>query len=369
MAGTVKRRTWTAPDGSTKTAWRARYRDEFGREHSAQRTTRAAAQAWLDEQTSHIVTGTWADPRKGRQAFGAFATAWAERQNWETSTRTSFAQTMRTVPFDDMPLGKIRRSHVERWLRDEAEKYAATTVHTRLVHVRQVFRAAVAERLIGQDPAEGVKPPRKRKASAAMRMPTTAQVAALLEASEGPTHLLIALCAFAGLRLGEVVAVQVGDVDLQARTLHVARQRQREELRLPKYGSERVVYLPDELVALLAAYLPTVKHPDGWLFVGERGPAQDNWAHARFRKARKAAGCDEVTVHGLRHFYASGLIAAGCDVVTVQRALGHASPSTTLNTYAHLWPTAEDRTRAGAASIMAAVAGTGRARDPRNADD
>ena len=56
-------------------------------------------------------------------------------------------------------------------------------------------------------------------------------------------------------------------------------------------------------------------------------------------------------LHGLRHFYASGLIAAGCDVVTVQRALGHRSPSTTLDTYSHLWPSAEDRTRAGAASL------------------
>src|ERR1700733_9573959 len=48
------------------------------------------------------------------------------------------------------------------------------------------------------------------------------------------------------------------------------------------------------------------------------------------------------------HFYASGLISQGCDVVTVQRALGHASATTTLSTYAHLWPSAEDRTRKAA---------------------
>ncbi|GIF06362.1 hypothetical protein Asi03nite_39000 [Actinoplanes siamensis] len=52
------------------------------------------------------------------------------------------------------------------------------------------------------------------------------------------------------------------------------------------------------------------------------------------------------------HFYASGLIAEGCDVVTVQKALGHAKPTTTLTTYAHLWPTAEDRTRKAADSLM-----------------
>jgi integrase len=62
------------------------------------------------------------------------------------------------------------------------------------------------------------------------------------------------------------------------------------------------------------------------------------------------SGCPRA--HDLRHVYASGLIAAGCDVVTVQRALGHSSATVTLSTYAHLWPTAEDRTRAGAAAML-----------------
>jgi len=43
------------------------------------------------------------------------------------------------------------------------------------------------------------------------------------------------------------------------------------------------------------------------------------------------------------------------DVVTVQRALGHSSATTTLNTYSHLWPTAEDRTRAAAGELWTAA--------------
>ncbi|MFD6197010.1 tyrosine-type recombinase/integrase [Mycobacteriaceae bacterium NPDC060252] len=56
-------------------------------------------------------------------------------------------------------------------------------------------------------------------------------------------------------------------------------------------------------------------------------------------------------LHDLRHFYASGLISENCDVVTVQRALGHSSPSITLNTHAHLWPNANERTRKSAANL------------------
>ena len=70
-----------------------------------------------------------------------------------------------------------------------------------------------------------------------------------------------------------------------------------------------------------------------------------------FRKARKAAAVDGVTLHDLRHFFASGLIAAGCDVVTDQHALGHAKASTTVNTYSHHWPSGEARTRAAVEAL------------------
>ena len=84
---------------------------------------------------------------------------------------------------------------------------------------------------------------------------------------------------------------------------------------------------------------------------------------------RKKVGMDDFTLHDLRHFYASGLIAEGCDVVTVQHALGHSTPSVTLDIYSHLWPKAEDRTRRASGNLIsAAFAGStenlaGRVRD------
>jgi integrase len=69
----------------------------------------------------------------------------------------------------------------------------------------------------------------------------------------------------------------------------------------------------------------------------------------------RAAGRSGIRLHDLRHFYASGLISAGCDVVTVQRALGHAKPTTTLETYSDLWPSAEDKTRKAAAILAGEV--------------
>ncbi|MEV8337035.1 tyrosine-type recombinase/integrase [Leucobacter sp. NPDC077196] len=126
------------------------------------------------------------------------------------------------------------------------------------------------------------------------------------------------------------------------------------EVAAPKYGSERIVYAADELLELMNTHLGeigTFGEP-GYLFPGKpnepptRGQVGYWWA-----KTRTAASVDGVRLHDLRHFYASGLIANGCDVVTVQQALGHAKATTTLNTYSHLWPTAEDKTRAAVGAI------------------
>jgi integrase len=68
--------------------------------------------------------------------------------------------------------------------------------------------------------------------------------------------------------------------------------------------------------------------------------------------------------HALRHYYASLLIRHGESVKVVQARLGHASASETLDTYSHLWPDAEDRTRAAVDSVLGAIdrAGVGAAR-------
>ncbi|MBA2386227.1 MAG: tyrosine-type recombinase/integrase, partial [Acidimicrobiia bacterium] len=64
-----------------------------------------------------------------------------------------------------------------------------------------------------------------------------------------------------------------------------------------------------------------------------------------WRRAAVRAGVDGFSPHDLRHYAASVLIDQGASVKAVQRHLGHASATTTLDTYAHLWPDAEDVTR------------------------
>ena len=62
--------------------------------------------------------------------------------------------------------------------------------------------------------------------------------------------------------------------------------------------------------------------------------------------------------HDLRHYFASLLIASGADVKEVQRRLRHPSAMTTLNTYGHMWPKADESARAAVGRVMAARAGS-----------
>ncbi len=345
------------PDGR----WRARIIGEDGRERAKHFARKIDAVRWETEQLADLARGTWVDPRDGRMTFLEFYREWSVRQIWETGTVRAMDLAVNGTTFCTMPLAHIRRSHVETWVKTmTVAGLAASTIRTRFSNVRTVFRAAVRDRMIAANPTEGVILPRLRRRDASMVLPAAGQIRSLLDAAERPFGPFVALCAFAGLRLGEAAAVQVGDIDFLGRTLTVTRQVQRAgggkvEIRPPKYGSERVVYLPDELVTLLAQHVPG---RDCWLFDGPGGdPPHQNTIGYRWRTTCAQAGLTGISLHDLRHYYASGLIAAGCDVVTVQRALGHSTPTTTLNTYSHLWPTAEDRTRRAAAQLMSASTG------------
>lgn len=358
MAGSIAKR----PHGK----WRGRYRDESGKEHSRHFERKVDAQQWLDHVTTTVVTGTYADPQAGRITFAAFFGDWSARQVWAPGTVRAMELAAKSTPFIEKPIKQVRRSDIELWIKQMHDSgLAPGTIKTRYVNVRSVFRAAVKDRVIGTDPTDAIRLPRGRRADVSMSIPTPEEVGRLMAVADEHFRAFIALCAFAGLRLGEASGVQLGDINFLRKTLSVSRQVQRGVagavlLRAPKYGSERVVYLADSLVDLLAEHVTRYGTigKEQWLFAGDGdNPPHQNTVGYWWRKALRDAGLGAVKLHDLRHFYASGLIAAGCDVVTVQRSLGHAKATTTLNTYAHLWPTAEDRTRKAAESIIAASVG------------
>ena len=359
----IKRR----PDGK----WRARYRDADGRERSRHFSRKIDGQAWLDEVTASVVTGMYVDPDAGRLTFSDYWQQWSSRQIWARGTKESADQAAASATFSQRRMNTIKRGHIESWIKGMTageRPLAPSTIRTRYNYVSMSFRAAVRDRVISVDPTAGVRLPRARRAEHTMVIPTPGQVRAALDHAAPEHRALVAVCAFAGLRLGEAAGLRADDLDAATGLLSVRRQVQgtnvaTAEVVPPKAGSERVIAVPDALVQILEEHVEnigTIKD-EAYIFTSGGHLLNRSSAGHIWRMIRKRAGLPaEYTLHTLRHFYASALIAAGCDVVTVQRALGHAQPSITLNTYSHLWNTAEDRTRAATADLMKTVLDTAR---------
>lgn len=346
-------------------SWRARYRDQDGKEHARHFPRKIDAQRWLDEVTASVVSGRYVDPKAGKITFAHWFERWAEAQVWATGTKLKAEQALAVTTFRDAPIRTILPSHIQTWVKGLSARMAPSTVKVYYNLINSAFRAAVTDKVIAENPCAGVKLPRERRREAAMTIPTPEQVKKALDVAPDWFAPFIQVCAFAGLRLGEAAGLQLGDVDFLRRSISISRQIQGNtktsaEVVPPKHGSERIVYVAEELVQVLARHVETtgVFGAEQWLFgTGGTTYFNRNSAGDRWKQVREAAGIGEFTLHDLRHFYASGLIADGCDVVTVQRALGHAAPSITLNTYAHLWPTAEDKTRTAGSRLIAAVLG------------
>ncbi len=134
------------------------------------------------------------------------------------------------------------------------------------------------------------------------------------------TALTIAYAA--GLRVSEVVALKVADIDSGRMLIRVERG---------KGGKDRYVMLSAQLLAILRTYWRLAK-PRHWLFPGrdEERPIDQTVLHAACRSACEAAGLTKhVTVHTLRHSFATHLLESGADIRIIQVLLGHTNIATT----------------------------------------
>ena len=165
----------------------------------------------------------------------------------------------------------------------------------------------------------------------------------------GKHRPLFEFLAYTGLRIGEALGLTWADIDHTAALVRVHRQltrhRQHGPLKTPA-GKREVVLAPALGKTLREQWLASPhKRPGDFVFATQDGRGLDyRDVGAAFRHAVKAAELrarSKLTLHSLRHGYASLLIANGLNVVFVSRQLGHANPSITLDVYAHLFQRAD----------------------------
>jgi integrase len=169
-----------------------------------------------------------------------------------------------------------------------------------------------------------------------------------------PMLPLVTVALATGMRRGEILGLQWGDVDLDGALLRVERSVEETKaglrLKTPKTrNGRRAISLPASAVDALKAHRATQREDRLTLGLGREAAdtpvfgtpegklsSPDNLSRD-WRRLISSHLLPSVMFHSLRHTHASALIASGLDVVTVSRRLGHGSPNVTLTVYAHLF--------------------------------
>lgn len=143
-----------------------------------------------------------------------------------------------------------------------------------------------------------------------------------------------------GMRLGELLALNPKDVDLEKRTISITKSYQRlgkkDVVTPPKTSkSKRVITIPEFLAADIKDYMDSLYdlQEDDRLF-----PITKYYLEHEMQRGIKESGVKRIRVHDLRHSHASMLIELGFSTLEIANRLGHEKVETTLNTYSHLYP-------------------------------
>ncbi|MBW2257214.1 MAG: site-specific integrase [Deltaproteobacteria bacterium] len=244
------------------------------------------------------------------------------------TTRATYIACVKTfvAHYDQHPPARLGREEVRSFLlhKQQNDGICASTYVVYLAALKFLYGVTLRR----PEVTAGIPFP-KRKSKPPV-VPTTEEVVRILEATPSVYYRTLFLTAYAaGLRGDEVCHLRVEDIDSAAGILHI---------RHTKGRRPRTLMLGDRLLTALRAYWKAVRPPGPWVFpsrVGRGKPRSDRpvtrkQASAVFRQVRRAAGIDRpVTLHGLRHGFATHLLEAGVDLHTIQVLLGHQHVETT----------------------------------------
>jgi integrase len=226
--------------------------------------------------------------------------------------------------------GRIIERRAAAWAQAGA---SGSTIRNRLMPLRVIYAEAVRNQEIASSPFDHIRlpkinGPRRRYVS----WQEGEQVLAVLPDEIARVY---AVALYAGLRAGEIGALRRSDVDLDARHIRVARAVDfpTGKLNTPKSGRERTVPIVDELLAYLEPAM-MVATSTGFLFPGSsvERPFSYSFYRKKAREAQLEAGLDPISLHVLRHSFASHA-ATRVPPNQLRDLLGHASIETSMDWY------------------------------------
>lgn len=319
------------------------YRDQAGerrrfkQDAEVQNATGARAEAarWRLQCATHGTPGK-EHGREPTPTFRAFVTGvwrkqWAPR--FKPSTRKRYDEMLDkqgiVATFGRLRLSEIDAAKVTAFAAELRARGVQSWPHVSLVS--SILRAAVALGVLPEMPRlpSAGKPKKKLP-----RCPSDEDVAGILRVTHGWLRVACALAALAGLRSGEVRALEVGDVNLRKGEIHVCRSMSADEVSTTKSDEDRIVPIAPPLRAILRKAMAGKEHLQR-VVLTQHGttPTRQNvlWRLQRTEKRHKLRPW---SFHALRHYFCTSLIRRGANLPSVQAVAGHQDIATTMQ-YIH----------------------------------
>jgi integrase len=300
-------------------------------------------------------------PQKQTPTFGEYAKKWLDgygEVNLKYSTRKGYDSILRNHlgVLKDRPLDQITRAELNDLIVAKLKTDLTPATVTRIKALVSVIltHAFLEDELISYNPASflgrNIKGRSARKANVTPLTREEAQAFLASVREHYSSHYPFFLCALrTGMRLGELLALEWGDIDFRNGFIEVRRAWVKGRITTPKNGKTRRVDMSNQLAETLKTLLPEHKREawgKGWGEVSDRvftngagGVLDDGNLRRRvFWPALAKCELRRVRIHDLRHTFASLLIQNGESLAYVRDQLGHHSIQITVDTYGHLVP-------------------------------
>jgi len=342
-------------------AWCVDFRDGSGKRIIQRAESKQEAQERLAEIMRGLKVGSY-DPTLAKTPLEEYAPKWLQIKQAEVkpSTLTSYEYALRVHILPDLgkhQLGKLTREAIKAFLGKKNESgLSRDTVRVLHATLRALLEEAVESGIVPVNVARRAGKFVKGKADRGEKIQffSRDELALFLETAknEALAYYPLFLClARTGLRIGEAIGLQCGDLDFAGFGIEVRRNIVKGRVGTPKNGRTRRVDMSQQLAQVLrgeianrkAQLLRLGKSADElgnlWLFQsGAGGPLDDSKVRKVLARLLVKAGLPRRNLHSLRHSFASLLIQNGESLAYVRDQLGHSSIQITVDTYGHLVP-------------------------------
>ena len=314
------------------------------------------AERKLSEIISQINNGTFIKPQD--ILFKDFTVKWLDEYA-RISVKPSTFQTYKIainhhfIPsFGNFPLSYITTGKIQNFVSKSINSSSPKTVNNLITLLKTVFKYAKRWGYMRENPAMDIEHVRLEYREMDFLKPEEIQL--LLKQAREPYKTLFLIAALTGMRRGEILALQWGDIDWHSNIIFVRRGiywlprkecikdtiRWRFISPKSKRSIRAIVMSPRLKEALQIHRISSPVSPYELVFCNKDGKPfdPDNLIKRHFLPVLSFAGLKTVSFHSLRHSYTALLIAQGENIKFIQSQLGHSSIQTTLDRYGHLLP-------------------------------